>query len=271
MQCKHAGYESGDPFGLYEASLSFLSGDKRSLPVLGDAGTGKTQFALQLTARLLEEDDKVLPIYIRLSSPVIQSLQSGLLEDVLTKQYFLTPEEAGRILQLGQTEQQFCFIIDAVDEFLNKHRDDLQARDIARVNNLYGMFTHGKCIFMCRTKVPGLHHSDLLTVFTPNTPHCNLAPELRAESLLLQPFNDDAKNTFIRLYIENRLYKQATPDVIENYRARIRDISFLDNIISKPIMLKMTMRVLRYLEAFYAQRPNETRKEADVRLSLIHI
>lgn len=262
LDSKYVDDTAENSFSLIDHVTQFSTSPDRSIAIFGDAGTGKTQTAEFITTHLIEQNPEAIVLYIKLSNPMIENPRYDLIKETLIKTYNTPPQEADALIKHGQTECPFIFIFDGVDELLNKNQDNI---DFPAANGIFSKFNNVHCIFTSRPNISGIADENLRNLFNPNN---EFQHHRQARSVELLPFNQKSKDSYIAAYIRDVEKENVTPEKVERIRQRIQAIDFLDDIISKPIMMSLTMRVLKYLERFYEQKKETKRTSDDVRRDL---
>jgi hypothetical protein len=229
--------------------IPFLSNSElETLLILGEAGSGKTKFAENITRYLCQFIPKFIPIYIRLVDPNINDPGKTLIPDAL-KSYGLSDDEVA--LLLSNKELSFCFIFDGTDELIRKNKT---YERFYITNNIHGKFPKSHCIFTGR--LSGFSSKEFEDFFVPVDKDGETSlRNRRARTITLAPFNERTKKLFIKKFIENRpVSKELGYGEVDAIYERINNISNLNDIVGRPILLMMTMTVLPYLEGYYQEK-----------------
>lgn len=252
---------NSDRFSLLDKVIAFIENPQRKkLLLLGEAGSGKTSFLIHLTQFLLKnpffstQNQHILAFYIRSSRIKSKNLNMVTIEYLLQDYYHFNSQEIGLLFENHQ--QVYCFIFDDMDEL-----DPALNRVL--IEDIYNKFPSSHCIF---TAYP---HSLKLGQI-PVDLFVSLSKEKEEEIIYVAPFNAFAKKDYIAKFKGKNLPFELAGEDEETIYQRIQAIPSLDNIIDKPIFLRMVMEVLVPLEKIYQQEKIIPESEY-VRKDLFHI
>ncbi len=249
-----------DRFSLLDKIISFIKNpQQKNILILGEAGSGKTSFLVHLSQFLLKnpffstKNQHVLPFYIRLARIKTKQLKMTTIERLLQDYYHFNSEEVEFLFKNQQ--QVFCFILDDMDELD-------QALNRILIEDIYNKFPASHCIFTA--------HPDSVKPAQITT---ELFTSLSREEIViinLAPFNEPAKKDYINKFKGKNLPFELAGEDDETIYRRIKAIPSLDNIIDKPIFLRMAMEVLVPLEKIYQHEEIMPEPEC-IRKDLFHL
>ncbi|KAG0371443.1 hypothetical protein BGX24_001665 [Mortierella sp. AD032] len=227
---------SGDKlFPLMEKVLEFLASERQVFLVLGDSGSGKSTFNLELEQALWKTYKKHGPIPLHISLPTIDNPAQDLIENQL--QYLNFSEDQIREMKL---HRQFILICDGYDESqlkINIHTTNQFNRS--------GQW-NVKMVISCRTQYLG---QDYRPRFQPQ-------PIDRYQSVSADLFQEAVVAAFsktqIQQYVEE--YVKGLPTVnhlqdqpswtADEYMEKLTGIPNLMELVSNPFLLTLALDAL---------------------------
>ncbi len=218
----------------------FLNSDKRTLLLLGEAGSGKSTFNRHLAVSLWEAcsqktntENVPIPVFIGLSS------QSGSNQN-LVNAFFETQGFSKEQIKELQTKHRLVLILDGFDEI--EHRQQVFYRD-----NQLNAWKEAKIIISSRPEYLGPNYQ---YKFHPSSERSAL------QEYRLAPFSEETIKRYIDRYTEMHPYALWST---EKYKKELEEPS-LKELVSNPFLLKITLSVLPELsEALQAEGKKFTR------------
>ncbi|CAG8756923.1 20679_t:CDS:2, partial [Cetraspora pellucida] len=197
---------------------------KKVLLVLGIGGTGKSTFGRYLASRLWDEYDELSPIPLfiplaRLKNGMFNN-EEDFIELYLKEKCKLTPDKINAL-----RKRKFVFVLDGYDEIVERERECYFQ------NKFYG-WPNAKIIISCRPEYLG---SDYQKRFFPKN------REKGFQELTIKAFSEKEVNQYIRNYVQKKGHLLNLSEY--TYLQQIKKIP--NDLVSNPILLKITLRVLR--------------------------
>ncbi len=216
-------------FDLAEKIQAFLASDKRSLLLLGAAGSGKSTLNRHVARDLWQAymqanqpEEQAIPVFIALSS--LPQTSTNLVNTFFVQQGFTADQ-----IKTLQAQYHFVLILDGFDEIENRHRDFYQDNQLAA-------WQHAKIIISSRPEYLGTGYQ---YKFHP------AGEPLALQEYRIAPFSPET----IARYVEQ--YAQHHPDAswsAQDYQTAFQEPN-LQALVSNPFLLKMAVSELPALQA----------------------
>ncbi|WP_284271216.1 NACHT domain-containing protein [Mycoavidus cysteinexigens] len=214
-------------FDLKSKVQDFLNSDKKTLLLLGDAGSGKSTFNRHLACTLWETyiqtsaaEDIVIPVFISLSSLP----ETG---PNLVSTFFETQEFSKEQIRELQIKHRFVLILDGFDEIKDRHRSFYKDNQLDKWKN-------AKIIISSRPEYLGPNYQYKFHSSEEST---------ALQEYWLAPFSEKT----VKLYIDR--YSETHPHALwsaERYKKALEEPG-LKELVSNPFLLKMAMGELPIL------------------------
>lgn len=234
---------SNSAFDLAGAVDRFLdTAQKKSLSILGEAGTGKSFFVtsyIKHRAQAYQAGD-IIPIYVSL--PTLTDPENNLMREVLEPFNFDNNE-----IEFLRCNYKLLLVLDAYDEL--KLSPNL---NLFKTNSLYNW--NVKVIFTCRPSYFSQNENHELYFAEYNVKSRDIVRASFLE-LYVAPFDKRQIDAYINQYVRNRrnqlqseinISPQLTLEWLESetYTKWIEQIPGLKDLVSQPFLLFITMQVL---------------------------
>ncbi|CAG8739305.1 40495_t:CDS:1 [Gigaspora margarita] len=204
---------------------------KRVLLILGSGGTGKSTFNRYLARRLWKEYDKKpmtqpIPLFIALA-PLEELINQNkdFIEAYLQKEGKLSLEQISHL-----KKRKFVFILDGYDEIAERERHCYNS-------NMFSKWKNSKIIISCRPEYLG---EGAEKKFWPRENE-----ERGFQQLTITPFSGVEIEQYINNYVN---YSQNNGNPLtwdaETYIQQIKKMPQVEDLVSNPILLKITLTVL---------------------------
>lgn len=225
-----------DPFELETAIQKFLQGEKNTLLLLADGGSGKSLFCQHLTQQLTDPNNNNgwLPIYIPLGG--IQN-PKRLLEEIFMQRYGFNEDQ---MVDLREN-RRFLFILDGYDEMR-------QAVNLYLENQL--QMWQAKLLITCR---PNALAPDYLTYFLPYDVTKQVTKQSLVEWYVIS-FSNEKINQYAANYVkvqQPRLTQAVNDKQLDvqwleasSYQQNLKELPGLLELTTSPFLLYLTMQVL---------------------------
>ncbi|MBA2656729.1 MAG: NACHT domain-containing protein, partial [Tatlockia sp.] len=223
-----AGYcqDSRETFDLEKGiNKLFQNEASKVLLLTGHSGSGKTSFGQMLirkkweTCRIAHHNSTENEVFLWIPLLSIKKPEEELIKKHLKKNLDLTKQEIALILTSGYS---FICVLDGYDEL---HTD----KNLFLTNNLSAL--PGKIIFTCRDEIL---KADYRQRFMPSN------PEEGFSEFRLLPFDELQKEDYLLRYVKHNL----TEWDLDTYKSKLASIPELNNLISNPFLLSITVKVL---------------------------
>ncbi len=242
-----ANYVRPEGMGLYddtrvdlaEKIQAFLASDKKSLLLLGAAGSGKSTLNRHVARDLWQAylqasqpETQAIPVFIALSS--LPQTSTNLVNTFFVQQGFTADQ-----IKTLQDQYHFVLILDGFDEIENRHRDFYKDNQLAA-------WQHAKIIISSRPEYLGAGYQ---YKFHP------AGEPLTLQEYRIAPFSPKT----IARYVEQ--YAQHHPDArwsAQDYQTAFQEPN-LQALVSNPFLLKMAVSELPALQAAGLQGTSLTR------------
>ncbi|CAG8567812.1 8430_t:CDS:1, partial [Gigaspora rosea] len=209
---------------------------KRVLLILGSGGTGKSTFNRYLARRLWKEYDKeydkqnitqpIIPLFIALA-PLegLINQNKDFIEAYLQKEGKLSLEQISHL-----KKRKFVFILDGYDEIAERERHCYNS-------NMFSKWKNSKIIISCRPEYLG---EGAEKKFWPKENE-----ERGFQQLTITPFSGVEIEQYIKNYV-NYSQNNGNPLIwdAETYIQQIKKMPQVEDLVSNPILLKITLTVL---------------------------
>ncbi len=232
---------------LKKVTFYLANPDKKTLLILGEAGTGKTCFSIYLSQYLLKtplfstQGYRILPLYISVSRIPIAIIKNNRIEYLLKEYYNFSAQEMKLLLEGKQPI--FCFIFDDIDE------PDV---NLSWIQDLYLKFPGSCCVFTaCSSRFKCQEDGEKLLM------SLNGKKEQHEKIIHIVPFNEMSKKNYIREFLllkEKVTFLSSVYLEVERIYRQIKMIPYLNDIIGQAIFLMMIMEVFPYLGGFCQQK-----------------
>ncbi len=235
-----------DRFPLLAKVISFVqSPEKRILFILGESGAGKSRFTVHFTqfllgSRILSQNFRILPLYIPLVRSELKKSEAPVIETLLSYYYSFNEQEIEFLLYSRQF--LICLILDDIDQLEDNFIKDFYKS----LPDSYYIFTASLSKFKSA--------QDCEALFFPEGSHeKQIFKFLQEKTIKLAPFNKKAKNEYISKFLNKEGALKFSQEQVEAIYQRMKGIPYLNESISQPLLLMMTMEVFPYLEMYYKE------------------
>ncbi|KAF0479087.1 NACHT domain-containing protein [Gigaspora margarita] len=204
---------------------------KKVLLLLGSGGTGKSTFNHHLACQLWnqynqQEVTQPIPLFITLAPlKALINQNKDFIGAYLQQAGNLTKDEINKL-----RERKFVFILDGYDEISERERQCYNS-------NLFSEWKNAKIIISCR---PEYLDEGYEKKFWPKE-----NGERGFQELTLTPFSEVEIEQYIRKYCDYSKKKGSLlPWSADAYLQQIKNIPQVNDLVSNPILLKITLSVL---------------------------
>ncbi len=216
-----------DTFNLLPQVQDFLK-DKHVILLTGNSGAGKTTFNRVLEKQLWDKkkEPDAIPLFISLAS--MDKPEHDLIPKALKKRGL----SEFQIQTLKKEKQKFVFILDGYDEI--RQTQNLYLSN--SINQSGGW--QGHMVISCRSEYLG---QDYRSRFQPNPIRPGEAPSF--QEVVIEPFSEVERNQYLEKYVQHN----ATDWTVQQYQDNIKELN-LQDLVSKPFLLRVVLEALPYLE-----------------------
>ena len=219
---------SQNEFDLEESVDNFFQNDTSKVLLLtGHSGSGKTSFGQMLirkkwkTCGRINNHSPSNEVFLWIPLLRIKNPENNLIKKHLKENLDLTKQEIALILRSGYS---FHCVLDGYDELQTDE-------NLFNTNELNTLSVNGKIIFTCRDEIL---KADYRQQFMPSS------PALGFSEYRLLPFNELQKENYLLRYVKHN----RTEWDLDTYKAKLDSIPELNNLISNPFLLSITVKVL---------------------------
>ncbi|CAG8789319.1 45433_t:CDS:2, partial [Gigaspora margarita] len=215
---------------------------KKVLLLLGSGGTGKSTFNHHLARQLWnqynqQEITQPIPLFIALAPlKALINQNKDFIEAYLQQAGNLTKDEINKL-----RERKFVFILDGYDEISERERQCYNS-------NLFSEWKNAKIIISCRPEYLDKGYEERFWPIENG--------ERGFQELTLTPFSEIEIEQYIRKYFEYSKTKgsplPSNADA-DTYLQQIKDMPQVKDLVSNPILLKITLAVLPNLPVIASQ------------------
>jgi WD40 repeat protein len=212
-------------FPLMEKVKEFLYSDQMVFLLVGDSGSGKSSFSLELECHLWQtyKEGDIIPLHINL--PAISKPEHDMIAKQLRKAEFTEPQI--RELKL---HRKFVLICDGYDESQQTHNLYTSNR-LNQVGEWYA-----KMVISCRSENLGVDYRDR---FQPGDRNHHSDTSLLREAVIT-PFSMDQVQDYITQYVSvHRPLWEAN-----EYKQALDLIPSLKDLVKNPFLMSLSLEVL---------------------------
>lgn len=250
-----------DRFPLLNKIISFVNNpDKRILLILGQSGAGKSSFTLHLTQYLLKnpilsQNSRVIPLYIPLARATLIKPETPVIQNLLNYYSGLNQQEIEFLLINRQF--RICLIFDDIDHV----QDNFIIDFYKELPDCYYIFTASLSKFKSVQNYEG-------RFFPVGSYEKRTLIFLKEKTIKLAPFNKEAKKKYISKFLKKDYALKSNLEHPEAIYQRMKAVPYLNEIISRPFFLMMTMEVFSYIEKYCKKGIHQF---DDIQENLFHI
>ncbi|MCD4663860.1 MAG: restriction endonuclease [Bacteroidales bacterium] len=215
--------------------------DKNHLSILGDYGTGKSSFALNLTYELSKKfrENPIgnrIPIFISLKDYQKGIYVETLITNLLINDYNVSLKNFTLFQKMNELGK-LIIILDGFDEMASTSDENIIEKNFKELVKL--IRSNSKIILTCRTHFfKGINEAKKLfqPVFSPLLKRIKNSPKF--EILEISKFDNDQIKLFLGKYLEGDRKN------VETFYQRIKRTYHLEDLIKRPILLDMIIKTL---------------------------